>query len=116
MARTNPPPDDEPDADVVEPTGAFAEVDTGSYDVTTSGTADGPVKCRWLSPQPVITGHPGPAEIAAGVTGRAVVCYGDPIWLTVEQADDPNTPAERWTDDWSPDPDVAASAPNLPKD
>jgi hypothetical protein len=68
------------------------------------------VACRWLSPQPVITGVPGAAEEAMGITRRQLIRYGDQIWLTAEQAADPNTPAEPWSEDWTEDPELAAVA------
>lgn len=105
MARpTTPPPDD------------GHTIDAGPVDVVVAAPTEGLVKCRWLSPQPVVTGAPGPAEVAAGVEGPTVVCYGDAIWLTVEQADDPATPAERWSNDWQPEPDVKGRAAGLEED
>lgn len=102
MARSTPPDDGD-------------TIDVGPVEVV-EDRPGGLLKCRWLSPQPVVTGAPGPAELEAGVDGPVVVFYGDPIYLTAEQADDPNTPADRWADGWTPDPAVVALTPDLPKD
>lgn len=58
------------------------------------------VRCRWLSVDPVLVHDPT----------TAVVTYGTEVWLTAEQADDPNTPAARWDDDWEPDAGLVAQA------
>lgn len=113
MARSTPP--DDRDHSDEEAAASLAEAQRAEFDHD-DRAAGGLVKCRWLSPQPVVTGAPGPAELAAGVDGPVVVFYGDAIYLTAEQADDPNTPADRWADGWTPDPDVAALTPDLPKD
>ena len=91
--------------------------DGHTIDVGVSHVVEGPlVRCRWLSPQTILTGAAGPVEEALGIAGNVVVFYGDEVWLTPAQADDPATPAERWDDNWSPDPKIAARAAQPPKD
>lgn len=56
------------------------------------------VRCRWVSPDPSFTHR----------AGGSVLLYGDEIYVTAEQADDPRTPAIPWDDAWVPDPTIDA--------
>ncbi len=56
------------------------------------------VKARWVSPQPTYNPEQG------------VISYGEEIHVSPEQLEDEATPAIAWSDDWRPDPTLAAAA------
>lgn len=87
-------PIDEP-APVADPLPAPADPAPAGI---TDDPADPPalVRARWVSPQAVFNPDLG------------IIRYGDEIWVTPEQVDDPATPATSWADSWTPDPVLAA--------
>lgn len=60
--------------------------------------SDDLVRARWVSPQ------------AALSPSQGLIRYGDEIFVTVEQLDHPQQPTIAWSDDWTPDPTLAAMA------
>jgi hypothetical protein len=56
------------------------------------------VPARWVDVQPVF------------VPGQGLVCYGDPISVSVEQLASPAHTTIPWADDWTPDPALIAQS------
>lgn len=73
------------------------------------------VHCRWTSPMAVMIRGPEARRVNPDAD-VLIVRYGDPIWVTEEQLEDPNTPAVVWHDAWTPDPHVSALAGLTPQE
>ncbi len=58
----------------------------------------GMVRARWVDVQTVFAGEQG------------IIRYGDPIDVSAEQLAQDSHPTIPWSDDWTPDPKLAAQA------
>lgn len=92
------PPEPEPAAD---PLAVVATADVGPADGVEPEAAERvePVRARWVDSQPTFNPEHG------------IVQYGEEIYVSPEQLDDPNTRAIAWDDNWQPDPATQALVP-----